>query len=556
MLKEEVLRILKDIGVKATLENLEAPAKEEFGDVSFPCFELAKEMSKNPLEVSAEIARKIQISKYPLLFKVEARGGYVNFFFYWEKVVERFLKHPFERTKKGRVMIEFSQPNPVHPMHIGHARSTFLGDSLANILSYAGYKVVRANYMNDVGLQVAKLVTAYKIWGRRKRPKGKPDLWLWQYYVKFHEVAKNKPELEEKTRETLRKFELEKDKKTVALWNKVVRWCIKGFKETYKNLGIKFDVWFYESNFREFGKEIVEKALMKNVATKSPEGTVVTNLKEYGLPDTVLLRSDGTGLYITSDLGLTVHKFEKYKLDSAVWVVMSQQDLYFKQLFKVLELLEYAWAKNCHHFSYEAVKLPEGKMSSREGRIVMLDEVLKELVSLAYKEVEKRNPKLPRGKRMKIAKAIAVGALKYAILKVEPENTITFDWKRMLSLEGNTAPYIQYAHTRCSSILRKAKKWKQIFRIQKLEEGEKQLLKKLCQFSTVVEQAVNQMRPHYICNYAYELSTIFNSFYEKCPVIKAKEERVRNFRLTLVQATKNILKDCLNMLGVKPLERM
>jgi len=555
MLKEEVLRILKDVGIKATPESLEMPTKEEFGDVSFPCFQLAKEMNKNPIELSVEISRKIQISKYPLLFKVEARGGYVNFFFYWEKIVERLLKQPVEKVKKGRIMVEFSQPNPVHPMHIGHARSTFLGDSLANILSYVGYKTIRANYMNDVGLQVAKLVTAYKIWGKGKKPKGKSDLWLWQYYVKFHEAAKNKPELEEKAHETLRKFELEKDKKTTALWDKIVRWCVKGFEETYKNFRIKFDVWFYENNFREVGKEIVEKALLKNVAVKSPEGTVVTNLKDYGLPDTVLLRSDGTGLYITSDLGLTVHKFEKYKLDSAVWVVMSQQNLYFKQLFKLLELLGYPWAKNCYHFSYEAVKLPEGKMSSREGRMVMLDEVLKELTMLAYKEVEKRNPKMPRRKKMKIAKEIAAGALKYAILKVEPENMITFDWKKMLSLEGNTAPYIQYAHTRCCGILRKAKKWKKILRIQKLEEGEKQLLKKLSLFNTVVQQAADDMKPHYVCNYAYELSTTFNSFYEKYPVISAKEP-VRNFRLTLVQATKNILRDCLNMLGIKPLEKM
>jgi arginyl-tRNA synthetase len=555
MLKEEVLRILKDVGIKATPESLEMPTKEEFGDVSFPCFQLAKEMNKNPIELSVEISRKIQISKYPLLFKVEARGGYVNFFFYWEKIVERLLKQPVEKVKKGRIMVEFSQPNPVHPMHIGHARSTFLGDSLANILSYVGYKTIRANYMNDVGLQVAKLVTAYKIWGKGKKPKGKSDLWLWQYYVKFHEAAKNKPELEEKAHETLRKFELEKDKKTTALWDKIVRWCVKGFEETYKNFRIKFDVWFYENNFREVGKEIVEKALLKNVAVKSPEGTVVTNLKDYGLPDTVLLRSDGTGLYITSDLGLTVHKFEKYKLDSAVWVVMSQQNLYFKQLFKLLELLGYPWAKNCYHFSYEAVKLPEGKMSSREGRMVMLDEVLKELTMLAYKEVEKRNPKTPRRKKMKIAKEIAAGALKYAILKVEPENMITFDWKKMLSLEGNTAPYIQYAHTRCCGILRKAKKWKKILRIQKLEEGEKQLLKKLSLFNTVVQQAADDMKPHYVCNYAYELSTTFNSFYEKYPVISAKEP-VRNFRLTLIQATKNILRDCLNMLGIKPLEKM
>jgi len=452
-------------------------------------------------------------------------------------------------------MVEYSQPNPVHSMHIGHARSTFLGDALANLLSYVGCKVFRANYTNDVGLQVAKLVTAYKLWGKGERPKGKSDLWLWHYYVKFHEKAKEDPSLEDKARETLRKFELEKDKRTIKLWKKVVGWCVKGFKETYKNVGVKFNVWFYESDFRDEGKEIVDKALLKGVAVKSPEGTIITNLKDYGLPDTVLLRSDGTGLYITSDLALTVHKFEKYRLDSSVWVVMSHQDLYFKQLFKVLELLEYKWAKNCYHFSYEPVKLAEGKMSSREGRAVMLDEVIKELVRLAYDEVSKRNPKLARGDKLKIAKAVAVGALKYAILKVEPQDTITFDWKQMLSLEGNTAPYIQYAHTRCAGILRKAKKWRRVVRIQKLDEEEKKLIKKLAEFHSVLEQSVKDIKLHYICNYAYELATTFNYFYERCPVLKC-EENTKNFRLTLVEATKNVLKDCLKIMGVKPLERM
>ena len=557
MLKEEVLRILSSVGVKCGIDVLEIPAREEFGDVSFPCFSMAKEERKNPVELATEISRKIQISRYPLIFKVEARGGYVNFFFYWEKIAELVLKSLFEqfKLKKDRVMVEYSQPNPVHSMHIGHARSTFLGDALANLLSYVGCKVFRANYTNDVGLQVAKLVTAYKLWGKGERPKGKSDLWLWHYYVKFHEKAKEDPSLEDKARETLRKFELEKDKRTIKLWKKVVGWCVKGFKETYKNVGVKFNVWFYESDFRDEGKEIVDKALLKGVAVKSPEGTIITNLKDYGLPDTVLLRSDGTGLYITSDLALTVHKFEKYRLDSSVWVVMSHQDLYFKQLFKVLELLEYKWAKNCYHFSYEPVKLAEGKMSSREGRAVMLDEVIKELVRLAYDEVSKRNPKLARGDKLKIAKAVAVGALKYAILKVEPQDTITFDWKQMLSLEGNTAPYIQYAHTRCAGILRKAKKWRRVVRIQKLDEEEKKLIKKLAEFHSVLEQSVKDIKLHYICNYAYELATTFNYFYERCPVLKC-EENTKNFRLTLVEATKNVLKDCLKIMGVKPLERM
>lgn len=558
MLKEETLRILESIGVKACIEDLEEP-KEEFGDIAFPCFQLAREQGKHPHLIAKELVKKVPVSKHPLLLKVEARGGYLNFFFYWEKITENLLKKilsPKERVKeKKRIMVEYSQPNPVHSMHIGHARGTFLGDALANIYKFLGHKVIKANYMNDIGLQVAKLVTAYLRWGKNKRPKGKPDKWLWEFYVKFHEEAKKDPSLEEEAREILRKFELEKDKKIIQVWKKIVRWCVKGFEKTYKDLGINFNVYFYESDFRELGKELVNKALMKGVAFRSPEMTIIADLESYGLPNCVMLRSDGTGLYLTSDLGLTVHKFEKYKLDESIWVVASPQDLYFKQLFKILELLEYEWAKNCKHFSFNLVRLPEGKMSSREGKAIMLDEVVKELVRLAYDEVSKRNPKLSKKDKLRIAKIVGVGALKYAILKIEPNDTIIFNWKQILSLQGNTAPYLQYAHTRCKGILKKVRKWKKTFRKSKLTKEEKRLIKFLLDFFRVIRAAGKDMRPNYICNYAYELCTAFNEFYEKCPVLKA-DKQVRNFRLTLVYAVKTVLKDCLNILGIKTPKKM
>lgn len=559
MLKQEVVDILESIEIKATTEMLEVPPQEEFGDLAFPCFDLAKIEKRSPVEIAKETAKKIAISKHPLLLKVEARGGYINFFFYWEKITERVLRQVFSKRKPGvkeRIMVEYSQPNPVHPMHIGHARGTLLGDSLANIFDYLGNKIVRANYMNNIGLQVAKLVTAYILWGNNQKPKGKPDAWLWDFYVKFHEEMKKDPTLEEKAHEILRKFEIEKNKETTKLWNKIVGWCVDGFEETYKKLGIKFDVYFYESEYREAGKELVNLALMKNIAFKSPEGTIVSNLEEFGIPNFVLLRSDGTGLYQTSDLGLTIHKFQKYKLNKSVWLVSSEQNLYFKQLFKVLELLEYPWVKNCHHFSFDVIRLPEGKMSSREGRAVMLDEVIKALVNMAYEEVNKRNPKMPKAKKMRSASDIAIGALKYAILKIEPENMITFNWKQMLSFEGNTGPYIQYAHTRCANILNKVKKWDLGFVIEKLTDEEKKLIKELTRFSTVIEHSARDMRPHYICNYAYDLATVFSNFYQSCPVLKAENEKLRNFRLTLVQATKNILKDCSNLLGIEAVEKM
>ncbi len=561
MLKSEVVEVLKSIGVKASEDILEVPPHDEFGDIAFPCFEIAKIERKNPQKIAQELVQKIQVSKNPLLVKVEARGAYVNFFFYWEKISEKILRwimseRKLDAGKKKTVMIEYSTPNPVHPIHIGHARTTFLGDSLANIFDYFGYKTIRANYMNDVGLQVAKLVTAYTLWADGKRPVRKPDVWLWNLYVKFHEEAGKDPNLEEKARDMLRKFEIEKDKKTVQTWNKVVKWCVKGFEETYRNVGVKFEKYFYENDIRDDGKEIVYDMLRKKIAFKSPEGAIVADLEKHGIANTIVLRSDETGLYLTSDLGLTVHKFEKYKLDKSIWVVSTQQNLHFKQLFKILELLGYKFVNNCHHLSFEHVTLPEGKMSSREGKAVILDEVISTLTKLAYDEVNKRNPKLAKRDKMNIAKKIGIGALKYAILKIEPESLITFDWNQMLSFEGNTGPYLQYAYTRCTSILKKEKRWKPNFSATKITTEEKRLAKELMNFLIVIEDALKQMKPHHICNYAFNLATVFNSFYHSAPVLRAEDESTKRFRLTLVEATRRVLEECFGIMGIKTVEKM
>jgi arginyl-tRNA synthetase len=561
MLEQEVIKVLSSLNIEGIEEGLEIPPQPEFGDLaSTVCFQLAKKEKQDPKRIAEEIVKKIKIPKKSLIKKVEAKAGYINFFFDWEKISEKVLKEvykdlKFETGKGKRVMVEYSQPNPVHPMHIGHARSTFLGDALANIYEFLGYKVIRANYMNNVGLQVAKLVTAYLLWGNGRKPEGKPDLWLWEFYVKFHEEASKNPSLEEKAREILRKYEVEKDKEIVKVWNKIVEWCIKGFEETYKKLGIDFDVYFYESDSRELGKKIVEDALKKGIAFKSPEGAIVADLEKYGLPNIVILRSDGTGLYITSDLGLTKQKFENYKIDKSIWVVSSEQNLYFKQLFKILELLGFKWVKNCCHFSFELVRLEEGKMSSREGKAVMLDEVVKKLTEIALQEIEKRNSNLSEKEKVKLAEKIGIGALKYAIVKIDPNNTIVFDWNRMLSLQGDTGPYLQYACVRCKGILEKAGKWKPKYKIKELKEEEKNLIKLILKFSKVVKDAAEDFRPNYICNYAFDLATAFDKFYEACPVLKA-EKGVKEFRLALVDSTRKILEKCLDLIGIQVVEKM
>ncbi len=559
MLEKEVIAALRSAGVVAEESQLERPPQPEFGDVCFPCFPLAKVFHKNPVDIARDVSKKIKLPKDFVISKTEARGGYINFFFNYQKfskIVLTDLGKKIDIGKGRKVMVEYSQPNPVHPMHVGHARSTFLGDSLANILDFVGYRTIRANYMNNVGLQVAKLVLAYKLWAGGKTPNKKPDMWLWQYYVKFHDEAARDKRLDEEAQAVLRSYEVDGDRGVAKLWDRVVGWCVKGFEETYKRVGVDFGVYFYESDFRKPGKKIVEETLRKKVSKKTEDGAVFADLEKHGMPGTILLRSDGTGLYITSDLGLTAHKFSKYKLHKSIWVVSAQQDLHFQQLFKIIELLGYPFHKDCQHFSYESVQLSEGKMSSREGRAVMIDEVADKLTKLAYAEVEKRNPKMPEAKKRKIAEQIGVGALKYAIVRIEPQNQITFDWDQMLSLEGNTGPYLQYAHTRCLGILKKVKKFPNVTSYPKMNDQEKALVKRLSEFKKLVEESVRETKPHMVCNYGYDLATAFNSFYQHSPVLQSSDAKQKNFRLTLVKSTRETLQKVFDLIGMEAPEKM
>jgi len=568
--EKDVIKLLKLAGIAATADRLERPPQPELGDFAYPCFELAKAQKKNPNLIAQETVARLA-GKLPKggVKAVKAAGAYVNFFLDWNKLSGGIVKGIIKKSgdygkpakiKKEKIMVEFSQPNPVHSMHIGHARGTFLGAGLSNLFAFVGHKVVRANYMNDCGLQVAKLVTAYQLWAGGQTPTEKPDVWLWKYYVQFHEEAEKDPTLEEKARENLRLIDVVKDKAATALRDRIVRWCVDGFEQTYRNAGIKFDTYLYESKFRERGKKVVMQALKKGFAFESPEKTIVAlNPERDKLSGFVVLRSDGTGLYQTSDLGATIYKFEHYKLDKAIWVVANAQNLYFKQVKKLFELLGYKWEKNAIHFSFDLVRLPEGTMSSRKGKAVLLDDVLAKLTDMAYEEVNKRNPEEKEIEKRKTAHAIGVGALKYAIEKIEPEKGITFDFQAMLNFEGNTGPYLQYAHTRCASILAKAKKTKlkpKPAKVKWLMPEEKELLKLLADFPLVVSQAARDMRINYICNYAFDVATKFSSFYNACPVLKADTTEQKSFRLALVVATKTVLANALRILGMEPIEKM
>ncbi len=479
----------------------------------------------------------------------------MNFFFDWQKLAEIVLKKilksgaDFGRLPaKGKVaVVDYSSPNPAHPIHVGSARTTFIGESLCRILAAAGYAVKRICYVNDLGKQVAKLLWGYKKFAAGAEPDKKPDHWLFDIYVKANEAISSDAKVEKEVEAILRKCEAG-DAKLLGLVKKLVEWCLQGFKETYERIGVKFDEYLWESKFIKNSKKYVNKLLESKHAFKTEDGAVVIDLEMHGLPSTIILRSDGTGLYLTRDIAATLYKFEKYKPQLNVFVVAEDQRLHFQQQFKILELLGYEeFAKNCVHVSYGYVTLPEGKLSSRAGRVVLIDDVLDEAVKRvkeSYTEDEK------------IAEAVGVGAVIYSILKIEPNKQVTFKWEEALRLEGNTGPYLQYAHTRCASILKKAKKWRPRFKTEKLTDQEKELIKILLKFPDVVYDAAKDLHPHYICNYAYNLATAFSAFYQFCPVLKAEREEQKNFRLSLVQATKIVLANALKLIGIEAVEKM
>jgi arginyl-tRNA synthetase len=560
MFEEEIIKLLKQAGVSATKEQLEVPPRRDFGDFSFPVFNLAKEQKKNPNELAVYICEKIKIGG--ILKEIQTKGPYVNFFLNYEKISKKTLervtkeKEKFGSSnigKRKKILIEFSNPNTAHGLHIGHARATMLGESLANIIKFCGYNVIKANYYGDFGKQMAKTIVAYLQWGEGVTVDKKSDLWMWDLYKKFHDEVASKPALEDEAKEVLQRLE-EQDAKMIKIWKEIREMALSGIKETYKRLGVSFDVELFESEYYNLGKDIVQRALKKGIAKES-QGAIVTNLEKYGLPDTVLIKADGTTVYQTRDLGLAVKNFKDFKLDGRIYVVDVRQSLHFKQVFKILELLEYKWAKNLYHLGFGFVNLPEGLMASRTGKVVPLDTFLDEMRALTYQEVNQRNAELDQKKKLELAEKIGTGALIFALLKIEPEQNIIFKKEEVVQFEGDTGPYVQYAHTRAASILSKAGKWKRKFSFKEINESETKLIKKLSEFPDVVEHSAKDMRPHYVCNYAYDLATIFNNFYQFNPVLKVDEE-MKNFRLTLVEATKQVLENSLRLIGIQIPEKM
>ena len=562
MFEEYVKSFLQRAGLEEI--KLEIPPQPEFGDIAFPCFDLAKKEKKNPKDIAEDIARKIKIPKDSLISKVEAKAGYVNFFYDYPKVSEIILKEILKekekfgkpkKIEKKKIMVEFAHPNTHKGFHIGHFRNICLGESFCRILEFSGHKVFRTNYQGDMGPHIAKCLWAFVNLHGSKLPKGVKKTrseWLGELYAETEKLLQDsldKEKIEEEVRGINKKL-YEGDKGILKIWKETREWCLEDLDKIYKELGTRFDKLYFEGQVGKKGMETSKKAV-KNQIAKESEGAIIVDLEKYGLGILVLVSKDGTPLYPAKDLELAELEFNDFKIDKCIHVVSTEQNLYFKQLFKVFELINSPAANKSYHLSYELVTLKEGKMASRLGNVVFYTDLRDKVVGKALEQI--KNPEIKN--KEEIAKAIGISAMKYGMLKIGPEKVLFFDWQDALKLEGDTGPYLQYAHTRCAGILRKAGKWKPSFKAEDLSEQEKILIKTLIRFPEVIEQAVKDFRPHYICNYIFELATVFDKFYEFNPVLKA-ESKKKNFRLTLVQATKIVLKNALELLGIEALEKM
>jgi arginyl-tRNA synthetase len=554
--KEIVKLIAKHTQLKpAAIEGfLEVPPDLSMGDYAFPCFFLAKEKKESPVKIAKELSAQIAPTK--LVSKIEPKGPYLNFFIDKPAFAKHVLtEEPEMAKKKGSVMIEFSSPNTNKPQHLGHVRNNSLGMAVSRILSWEGYKVVKSSLINDRGVHICKSMLAYQKWGNNQEPDMKPDHFIGKFYVMFSQAAEKDPELEKQAQDMLVKWEAG-DKEVIALWKKMNSWCIQGFMQTYKDYGVEFDKMYLESEVYLSGNKIVMDALEKDVFKKDETGAVIAEL-EPELPNKVLVRSDGTSLYITQDIGLAIKKFKDYKIDKSIYVVASEQDLYFRQMFAVLDMLGYNGAEKCYHLSYGMVYLPEGKMKSREGTVVDADDILKEVKELAKQELLKRYPDILPDEMEKRANQISLGAIKFMMLKIDPKRDMTYDPKESISFEGETGPYLQYTHARICSILEKtdSKIAKNIdFSLLK-EKVELNLINNLFMFKQIVQDAAEQYKPSLISRYLLDLTQLFNEFYHSCPVLKA-DENLKNVRLMLIAKTKDVIKDGLYLLGIDAPEKM
>jgi arginyl-tRNA synthetase len=556
---------------------LQKTKKEFEGDytlVTFPFIKAAKLTPEKTGEVIGEAISKAN----PVITQFNIVKGFLNFSLsntFWVSVFKNIANTSNYGIKPAlssgkQIMLEYSSPNTNKPLHLGHIRNNLLGFSVASILKTQGHDVVKVNIINDRGIHICKSMLAWQLF--------KGDHLVGKYYVEFDkaykkeiqtlvEAGKTKEEAEKQAplilqaQEMLLKWEAN-DTEVISLWKTMNGWVYDGFDVTYKKLGVDFDKLYYESNTYILGKEIIQIGLANNVFYKKENGSTCIDLTKDGLDEKVVLRSDGTSVYITQDLGTAIERFKEYpKLSQMIYTVGNEQDYHFKVLFKILEKLGYDWAKECYHLSYGMVELPEGKMKSREGTVVDADDLIDGMVATAKQTTEElgKVEGFTTDELEVLYNTIGMGALKYFILKVDPKKKMLFDPKESIDFNGHTGPFIQYSHARIKSILRKFEGNSDAIAISdaiELHDKEKELIKLHYDFVKILEESANTLNPAVVANYVYDLTKSFNQFYNECPVLKEENLAIKELRIKLVETTARIIKNAMLCLGIDVPERM
>jgi len=445
------------------------------------------------------------------------------------------------------VLVEFSSPNIAKPFGIGHLRSTIIGNAIANLADFNGYKTIRFNYLGDWGTQFGKLIVGYKKYGDEAELKKDPIKHLLDIYVRV-----NKEENEDEARAWFKKLE-DGDKEALRLWDKFKKLSLKDFEKIYNILGIKFDVYSGESMDNAQMPKVIEELKAKKLLVQS-EGALIVDLSKYNLEVCLIQKSDGSTIYAARDIASAISRYNKYKFDKMVYEVGQEQKLHFQQVFKVLELMGYSWAKNCVHADHGLYLGEDGKkFATRKGKTIFMQDIIDETKKLAAQEIKVRFPKISDKELEKRAMKVAIAAIFYGDLKNNRTNDMVFNLNRFVSFEGDTGPYILYSYARACSILKKLKKQPKPQPLEELEDKEILFVKKLSEFKDISSKAYELLNPNLIANYAYQLSQVFNEFYHACPVINSSKEA---FRIDLVVSFKQILKTSLYLLGIEPLEKM
>lgn len=576
-LAEVILNVyqLKDIKLEIQ-EN-----KTEFeGDFTIVTFPLVKQLKKNPESIGVELGESLT-AQTELLESFNVVKGFLNVKVKNQFFVDQFrtVNHQFSTVEKknSAVMVEYSSPNTNKPLHLGHIRNNLLGFSVAQILKEAGYDVIKSQIINDRGIHICKSMLAWEKFGNGETPETthtKGDKFVGNYYVEFDKnykkeiselVANGIPEDQAKKDAPVMK-EAQKmlldwengDEKVRNLWSEMNSWVYKGFGETYKRLGVDFDQVQYESNTYILGKDLIQEGLEKGVLFQKEDGSVWCDLTDEGLDQKLLLRSDGTSVYMTQDLGTAVERFKENNIQKLIYTVGNEQDYHFQVLFKILKKLGYTWADNLFHLSYGMVELPEGKMKSREGTVVDADDLMQEMYETAKSKSQElgKLENLSEEEKESSYETVGLGALKYFMLKVDPKKKMLFNPAESIEFNGNTGPFIQYTYARIQSLLAKANyEYKEVSEVE-LNTFEKELIVLLANYKMVVEKAAEALSPALVANYVYDLVKSYNSFYQSNVILKLEDENLKQFRLNLSDLTGKIIKKSLSLLGIGTVNRM